>query len=127
MTIKTRKTIRFSRVIEGVLKAYILTLILFVIFSLILYFTKISEETIPAVIFIVSILSIFLSSVGTAKKVDAKGWMYGGLIGVFYVLICSILGSIILSGSVNLGKGIILNLFIGLLVGAFSGALGINL
>lgn len=128
MTIKTKKKIRFSRVIEGVLRAYILTLFLFVIFSLVLYFTKISERTIPVVILIISVFSIFISGVGIARKVDAKGWLYGSLIGMFYVLISSILGSMILPGpSMGICKGNFINLFIGMLVGAFSGAIGVNL
>lgn len=126
MTVRTKNSLQFSKVCKGVLKAYIFTLILFFIFSLVVYITRLSENVIPIAVLSISAISIFISGVNITKRVESKGWLYGGLIGVFYVIFQSFLGFLLVPNLVNLGKGIFINLCIGFLVGIFSGIIGVN-
>lgn len=126
MTRSTKNLLQFSKVCKGVMRAYLFTLILLLIFSLVLYVTRLSENVIPMVVLVISVFSIFMSGISITKRVDSKGWLYGGLIGIFYVIFQSILGLLLLPNLINLDTGIFLNLCIGSLVGIFSGIIGVN-
>lgn len=126
MTISAKNSLQFSKVCKGVLRAYIFTFILFLIFSLVLYVTRLPESIIPMVVLIISVFSIFMSGISITKKVESKGWLYGGLIGVFYVVFQSILCLLLLPNLISFSTGMFLDLCIGSLVGIFSGIIGVN-
>lgn len=83
---------------KGVMFGYLLTIIQILIYSIVLANTPVSEKTIPICVFIFSVLSVFIASSIVCIKIKENGMKNGGLVGLFYILIIYLIGSI-LSGS----------------------------
>lgn len=123
---KTNTLDRFKYLAKGVILAYIITIILMLIFSLLLTFTSIGEDKITLLNTIVMIASISLGSVYVTRKVKEQGWVNGGLVGIIYYLILIIIGLIFL-------KTMIVDIFsisklvISGITGIIGGMIGINI
>lgn len=116
----------FSKVVVGILNAYIITLFLILALSIVLYFGSLSEEIIPKAVTAISALSIVLSSFKATRDLDYGGWLHGGLIGLFYVGFMIIVRFFVSSGA-GYDLGMMFDLIIGFLIGAFAGTIGVNL
>lgn len=86
--------VRFKDTIKSILKgiaiAMALTIILLIIFSAILAYTNISENTITPVIIVITAISILLGSSIGNMKIKKNGILNGGLIGrIIYTNIIS--------------------------------------
>lgn len=68
-------------IIKGIALAFISTLILIIIYSIILTYTPISESTIPTVIIIITAISILIGSSVGNSKIQKNGLINGGIIG----------------------------------------------
>jgi len=123
---KTEKSLNFVKVARGILNAYLLTLVLFLMLGGILYFTKMSEDIIPTAVVILSALSIIISGINATRDIDQLGWLHGGLIGFLYVAILLIVGSFVMP-AVSYGASTLADLALGFAVGTLAGALGVNL
>ena len=71
-------------ILKGTALSIVATLILLIIFSAILTYTSVNESTMPAVIIIVSALSILLGSQLTTAKIKKNGIVNGILVGGLY-------------------------------------------
>lgn len=116
----------FSKVMVGILNAYIITLFLILALSIILYFSSLSEDIIPKAVTAVGALSIALSSFKATRDLDYGGWLHGGFIGLFYVAFIIIVRFFVTNGA-GYDLSIMLDLIIGFLIGAFAGAIGVNM
>jgi putative membrane protein (TIGR04086 family) len=123
---KTKKGLNYIKIVRGTLNAYLLTLVLFLIFGGILYFTKISENIIPPVVIVLSAVSIIISGINATRDIEQLGWLHGGLIGFLYVAILLILGLFVMP-SMSFRLGTVIDLVLGFAVGALAGVLGVNL
>ncbi|HHV19325.1 MAG TPA: TIGR04086 family membrane protein [Thermoanaerobacterales bacterium] len=121
-----KNSIKFGKILKGVLNAYLYTIMLFLILALIMYFTKLSESIIPKVVVVISAVSILLSGVGITKDVKTMGWLHGGLVGFLYMGILVVL-SLLIMPSFSFGWNIALDLFLGFIAGVLAGILGVNL
>jgi putative membrane protein (TIGR04086 family) len=108
-------------IIKGMLISFAFTIIALVIFSVLLVYTDLSEETINPVIITVTGISILIgSSLGT-RKLRKNGLINGGVIGAGYIIILYILSSIVSSNfSLNLTSAIMI------IVGIVFGIIGRN-
>lgn len=112
-------------IVKGILIAFLFTVITLAIFSLLLVYTDLSEETIKPVIITITGISILIgSSLGT-RKLKKNGILNGALIGGIYILTIYIISSI-LSSSFALNLVSLVMIFIGMLGGIFGGILGVN-
>jgi len=84
---KTSILKRSGDVLKSLGVAFILTTILLLIVTALLTFTSLKEDSIPLINTIIMILSIVVGSINLAFKVEEKGWLNGGLIGILYFLI----------------------------------------
>jgi putative membrane protein (TIGR04086 family) len=113
-------------IIKGVILAYIVSLLLFLITGGLIHFTEIPESVIPTAVTGISALSIILAGVYVAKRTDFRGWLNGGIVGFLYVLVISVLSMFLLPdfsfSLMSVGR-----LLIGFVVGALGGILGVNL
>ncbi|MDK2878817.1 MAG: hypothetical protein PWR06_1533 [Thermoanaerobacteraceae bacterium] len=123
---KIKKGLNYIKIARGTLNAYLLTLVLFLIFGGILYFTKISENIIPPVVIVLSAVSIIISGINATRDIEQLGWLHGGLIGFLYVAILLILRLFVMP-SMSFGLGTVIDLVLGFAVGALAGVLGVNL
>ena len=112
-------------IVKGILIAFLFTVITLAIFSLLLVYTDLSEDTIKPVIITITGISILIgSSIGT-RKLKKNGILNGALIGGIYILAIYIISSI-LSSSFALNLVSLVMIFIGMLGGIFGGILGVN-
>ena len=116
----------YIKFFKGLLFSFIFTLVLFFIFSLILRFTDISDNIIPGIVLLISIISILCGSAICTKNAENQGWLWGSSIGASYAMILYIVSSLTLTGfafpisTVYLLLGYIC-------IGAIGGIVGINM
>ncbi len=116
----------FFDVVKGVALTYILNIVFLLIYATILSFTDVSEATIPTVIFVISLLGVFISSSLTTIKIKENGLKYGAIIGLVYILILYLIGcttSVGFSFTAYSLATIVFNIFIGMV----GGVVGVNL
>jgi len=121
-----KQSINLLKILKGVFKAYLFTILLFLIFALIMYFTSISENIIPKAVVVISAVSILLSGINTTRDVESMGWLHGGLVGFLYMGILTILSFLIVP-SFAFSLNIAVDMFLGFLVGVIAGILGVSL
>ncbi len=109
----------------GVIVGYVIAIITFLIYGIILGTTGVSEITIPTAVKVVSAVTIFISGLMSAHWIHKKGWLYGALAGLIYIIILYIL-SLILRGP-QAGSNMLINVVIAVLIGALGGIVGINI
>ncbi len=114
-----------KNIAKGVGISLLLTVILLIIFSLILTYTKISESTINPVIMIITALSILIGSSLSNTKIKKNGLMNGGIIGGIYILLLYIVSSL-LNWKFSLNIQSILMIVIGIVFGILGGIIGVN-
>jgi len=123
---KVNSSLNFVKIIRGVLLAYFITIILFLVLALVMYFTSISENIIPKAVVGISALSIFLSGIYATRDIGHMGWLHGGLIGFLYMGILIVLSSLI-APSFAFSLNVAIDVFISFLVGVVAGIIGVSL
>lgn len=115
----------FINIIKGVGIALIATIILLIIFSIMLTYTKIQENTINPVIMIITAVSILIGSSIGNNKIKKNGLVNGGLVGGIYILLIYIISSI-LNWNFSLNMQSIIMVIIGIAFGILGGIIGVN-
>ena len=112
-------------IMKGVGISLLATIIGLIIFSILLTFTEISEQTINPVIIVITAISILIgSSIGNIK-IKKNGLLNGALIGVFYMVIVYLISSI-LNWDFSLNITSIIFIVVGILFGILGGIIGVN-
>ena len=117
---------KVKTIAKGVLLGYIINIISLIIYSAILAYTNVSEKSIPLVLFIIGLASVFIASSLTVIKIKKSGLKNGGLIGLCYVMILYVLSSFYGVGF-SLTKYSILTIILYIFLGMFGGIVGVNL
>lgn len=113
-------------ILKGTIISMLLTLILLTIYSALLSFTNISENTITPVVLVMTGISILIGSSMSSIHIKKQGMLNGGLVGLIYMLFIYILSSIFLVGfEINLNC--ILMITTGVITGMLGGIIGVNL
>ena len=112
-------------ILKGTAISIVATLILLIIFSAILTYTSVNESTMPAVIIIVSALSILLSSQLTTAKIKKNGIVNGILVGGLYFAFLYIISSII-SKNFSMNNYSITMMATSIVLGGLGGIIGVN-
>lgn len=113
-------------IVKSILFSYLITFILIFIYSAILAYSNVPESTIPTCLFIIGMISIFVSSSFAVIKIKQNGLKNGGIIGFGYILILYLLSSICETGFV-LTKYSILTIIFYILLGMIGGIIGVNM
>ncbi len=114
-----------KKIFTGVGISFLITIISLLIFSILLTFTQINENTIAPVIIVVTAISIFIGSSITNVKIGKNGVLNGGLIGGIYIAIMYISSSI-LNREFGLTLDSIIMIVIGIIFGIVGGIIGVN-
>lgn len=112
-----------QNVVKGVANVIIITLVSVLIFAGVVKLAILNSSVIKAVNQFIKIVSIFLGCSFTIK--ENKGFIKGLLIGGFSTVIIYLLFSLI-GGGVSFGLGFMLDIFLGVIVGATSGVICVN-
>ena len=115
----------FITIIKGTVISLVLTLLLLLVFAIILTYTNVSESMIPAVIIVITAISLLIGSSIANKKIKKNGILNGGMIGGIYLLSLYIISSVI-NGSFSMGLKSIIMVTIGILFGIIGGIIGVN-
>ena len=114
------------RIGKGVIISILITFILLFIFSILLTFTKIGEDTIKPIVIIISMISVLIGSSISTLKINKKGILNGGVIGIIYIISIYILSSIT-GGDFSLNVSSLLMIGLSVIAGLIGGIIGVNL
>ena len=111
--------------LKGIILALALSVILLFIAALVLYFTAASEKITPYLVFGISLVAIITGSSYSGRKIGSKGWLYGGITGLVFVVLMLVIGLFVLDG-VSFGWNWLTKLFLGFMFGTAGGMWGVN-
>lgn len=114
-----------SIIMKGVGIAIVTSMILLLIFSAILSYTRVPESVSNPVIIVITAVSILLSSQLCTRKIKKNGIVNGGIIGGIYIMLLYLISSII-SGNFSLGLNAIIMIFVSIIAGMLGGIVGVN-
>lgn len=113
------------RVLKGSAFAITITLILLLIYSALLTYTKLNENTMPGFIIGITAISILAGSIMSSINIKKNGIANGALVGLIYIVVIYLLSSII-SKNFSLNLSSIIMIIVSVLAGAIGGIIGVN-
>jgi putative membrane protein (TIGR04086 family) len=119
------KSNNFIKILKGSAISLFATLILLMIFSAILTYTNINENSMPTVIIVITTFSILLGSQITTAQIKKSGIINGTLVGGIYIMFLYIISSIV-SKNFSLNIYSIIMIATSLLIGGIGGIIGVN-
>ena len=114
-----------KRIIIGSGVSIMITIICLIVFSCLLTYTSISENSIPTVTIIITVISILIGSSLCMSKIKKNGIINGITIGIIYIGTIYIL-SIFIEGNFTLNLKSIIMVIGSIIAGAVGGIIGVN-
>lgn len=115
----------FRKLLKAVLLSLIISVVLVGLFSVIVYFTDISDRAVSGTIFVFSAVSVFMGALVLAKNVDRGGLANGLLTAVGYFAVLTAI-CFAVNGSVSPDLHNILRFAACAASGMLGGVIGIN-
>lgn len=115
----------FIRVIKGSAFAVVLTLILLLIYSAFLTYTKLNESTMPVFVIGITAISILIGSLMSSVNIRKNGIVNGALVGLIYIVVIYLLSSIA-TKTFSLNMYSIIMIIISTVAGTIGGIIGVN-
>ena len=113
-------------IIKGIVISFITTLVAIFILSAVLTYSNLSEELISPNIITITALSILIGTSISTIKLSKNGILYGGVIGLIYMLFLYIVSSITSVGF-GLNPQSIIMIIASIIAGMIGGIVGINI
>ncbi len=110
---------------KGVIIAISASMILLLVFSAVLTYTKVSESVSNPVIIVITAISILIASQISTRKIRKNGIVNGGIIGGIYIITLYLISSIV-TGNFSLGINAIVMIIASIVAGMFGGIIGVN-
>lgn len=104
---------------KGVLCAVVVTLLFILGFALLVQLTGISNNVIAPVMQVVKVIGIFVAVAIAIKPAKSKGWLYGALVGLLYMVLTFLIFAMI-DGKFTVGISSLSDLLFQVLVGMVS-------
>ena len=114
-----------KNIFKGVGISLLTTVIILLIFSIILAYTDVGENTMTPVIIVATALSILVGSSIATRQIKKNGMLNGGLIGGIYLLLLYIISSLF-NWKFGLNLQSIIMIIIGSIFGILGGIIGVN-
>ena len=118
-------TNNIKNIFKGVGIALLTTIILLLIYSLVLTYTNVSENTITPVIIVITATCILLGSSIENMKIRKNGLLNGGAIGGIYILLLYLISSI-WNWKFALNIQSLIMILAGIIFGVIGGIIGVN-
>ena len=109
-------------IFKGVLCAVVATLLFVLGFALIVQLAGIDNRVISPVMQIVKVICIFVAVLIALKPARSRGWFYGALVGLLYMVLTFLIFSMI-DGRFNLGINALSDLLFQTFAGLVSGVI----
>lgn len=113
-------------IIKGCAFSMILSILLLTIYALLLVNTNIPESTIMPVVLTITGVSILIGGTISSRKLKKNGLIYGGIVGLIYVVTLYLASSISMVGF-TLSLNSFFMLVVGVITGTIGGIIGVNL
>ena len=114
-----------KNILKGIGIAFVTTVLLLLILSIVLTYSSINENIITPAIIIITAISILIgSSIGNIK-IRKNGLINGGIIGGVYILIIYLISSL-LNWKFGLNIQSIIMIVVGIIFGILGGIIGVN-
>jgi len=111
---------------SGVAIGYAITCLVFISYALLLTYTSTTEENIPLVVTLTTIVSVLVAGFDAARSASSKGWLWGIIAGFTYALLLVGIMSWIQQALIMDSRTVTL-LILSLAGGGLGGVIGINL
>lgn len=111
---------------RGLIRGYVVTLLLSLLFGILITFTKLSENIIPILTNGIMIIGIGFSSIYISAHLRKRGWIHGGIIGCIFVLILVVISKIFVD-DYSIDRVVLYKVGMGMGIGIIGGMLGINI
>lgn len=122
---KAKRGLFSSNILKAFLSSIIFTLLMFLIFSIVITYTPLSNAYADTIVEIITLISALLGGFIAGKGATSKGWLYGAGVALFYILLKLILSMVFSDkGIFNLSS--LVSVIISSVVGALGGIIGIN-
>ncbi|MGE5626491.1 MAG: TIGR04086 family membrane protein [Solirubrobacterales bacterium] len=113
-------------VLEGVLRGFIITVVMLLIFAVIMTFWDIQDSTCSLFYLVVTMISIIYGSMHAVMRIRKKGWLTGFMVALIYMLVLYTVS--VISGNPSvIGIDRLERLGLALATGTMAGMLTINL
>ena len=110
----------------GVLMAYAITAIVFLGYAMLITYTAMSEKSLPTVVAITTVLSVMVAGFDAARGAEGRGWLWGMIAGLVYVLILVAIVLVTLP-AFSADMRTVMVCVLGIAGGGLGGILGINM
>lgn len=111
---------------KGLIRAYVLSLILFMVSGLVITYTSIGENVYPILTSIILIISIAYAAIFVAVKLGVRGWLHGAVVGIIYISLIVLLSKVFMDDYI-LDRYVLYRYIISIATGTVGGMIGINL
>lgn len=110
---------------KGVLYAYFLSLLVFLLVSILVQYTQLTEAILPFVSYATALVTIFVGAAYVANRLKINGWLNGGITGLIY-LFGLLIFAFVLVPEFTIHIGYISKVFLAFAAGVAGGIFGIN-
>lgn len=112
---------------EGVLRGFILTLIMLLIYAAVMCFVDTGDKANSIYYMITTLVSIMYGVIYAVKKLKRRGWVVGLIVSMLYMIILYLVFLIGNGKETVFNQGNYIRILLAAGVGALSGMLGINI
>ncbi|MFD2169359.1 TIGR04086 family membrane protein [Tumebacillus lipolyticus] len=113
-------------VLYGLVASFITAFISILLTTFVMGWTSVAEANLSSITYVLNMISVLVGSMMAAKQAGNRGWYYGGLTGLCYAILITLLGLIVVSGPAFSFNTIVQDILMAL-VGGFGGMIGVNL
>ncbi|HZK25455.1 MAG TPA: TIGR04086 family membrane protein [Oscillospiraceae bacterium] len=110
---------------KGVLYAYFFSLVVFLVFSMLIQYTSLTEAILPYTAYATSLVAIFIGAAYVTRRLQQKGWLNGGITGLLYLVGLIIIAMVVLP-DFSLNASYFSKVVLAFATGAAGGIFGIN-
>ncbi|MDR5658061.1 TIGR04086 family membrane protein [Serpentinicella sp. ANB-PHB4] len=110
---------------KGLIRSYVVSLILFLISAILVTYTGVSEQMVPALVSCVTIVSVAYASIYVSIHSKSKGWVHGAVVGILYMIVIILLSAIFIPEFV-LDRVVYYKIGICCVSGVVGGMIGVN-
>jgi len=112
-------------IIVGFLWSISTSICLLLVLILMVQFTSLPEYSLPTLTYAIHMTSILIGSIIAGIRACKKGWYFGLLTGLSYMLFILIIGSILFT-SISFNVDSLIQTVIGIFIGMVGGIVGVN-
>lgn len=110
----------------GILMAYAITAIVLLGYAILITYTNVSERSLPMVVAVTTVLSVMVAGFDAARAAEQRGWAWGMLAGLVYVLIMAVFMAVMLP-EFAVGMRTFTTFVLAVAGGGLGGIFGINM